>query len=980
VLCAVVIERLIEDHANNVDLSYAYYYFDFRDREKQNALNFISSLCGQLCHWLDPIPKEVVLLYQTCHRGMQRPVITRLLSLFKGLVMKLKEVFIVIDAIDECPKGSDREGLLQALTTIKGFRLSNLHIMVSSRMESDIDNRLRCLITSPTMSLTNPSVNSDISRYIQHFIDSEPKLCRWPQHIKNDIQYSLSEQSRGMFRWVFCQLDILKKCLSVRDIQTALRTLPKTLEETYARILETVPEEYHEKLHKALYWLVFSRRPMTMEEIAEAMVSGPDCSNNWDENSKLNDPRDVLEVLGSLVMVTSSAMQKSHPITTHNFVDSKEDGETSSPSECSSDESEHHKLHDTRGKKKQLHSNELSLMLRKGAEELVQIGEKTVQFDRPEYAFPQIVTLAHASVQDYLLSQRIRCSSVASFAVDTAIANSYIMRSCLAYLLQLSHLKLAGAYSPGSGPLKDYACTYWFAHGSGILKDPDAQIATLRLLVKDAAVQEWIDFPNQTIPRYAYEVVLFSKRLPLPYAANDMGYQIIMQTLSGHDPAEYHLRAWSRRWPYALRDDGPVGRIAIDRIEELDITPGDGKVLLYAAAASNNNQLLTLLLDRGCNPNAFFEPDATALHVAAHHGHIDCVRTILTFQAELNARNANLETPLFVSSENNHEEVVFALIRAGASIGDETIYHWNALYVAAIKGHLNTVQHLVDAGANINWKTDSGETALSGAAWHQHHRIVDFLLQRQALSEHSADQRAKVLHDLISCGHIYLLQKFLDYGAEINSPDANGDTPLHIAADDCSRIDVMRVLLARGADIFYKNKRGENALFTAVRASNMEAMGLLLAAGIDIDSINDSDETALELASDHGYAQTVQYLIDCGASAVNLNIIPFTRNQNTDMVRTLIERGANRQRIGYNYGRIALHWAADYGFMDLVQLLALDQSDVGYEDDDGKTPAYYAAIQGHTSVVEYLQSKGARLPADAIVSQELVNLRNWRPV
>lgn len=89
-----------------------------------------------------------------------------------------------------------------------------------------------------------------------------PKLRRWLANFKR-------------FRWVVCQIDILKKCISIGAIGTALDGL---LDETYGyeRIVQNIPEEYQEQLQIALKWLLCSESPLSIEEIAEAITWEPE--------------------------------------------------------------------------------------------------------------------------------------------------------------------------------------------------------------------------------------------------------------------------------------------------------------------------------------------------------------------------------------------------------------------------------------------------------------------------------------------------------------------------------------------------------------------------------------------------------------------------------------------------------------------------------------------------------------------------------
>ena len=79
------------------------------------------------------------------------------------------------------------------------------------------------------------------------------------------------------FRWVRCQLDTITKCQNLRSVKRALKTLPKDLNETYARILLKISEreETAEVAEKILRWLVGSMRPLGLLELEEAIMIEP---------------------------------------------------------------------------------------------------------------------------------------------------------------------------------------------------------------------------------------------------------------------------------------------------------------------------------------------------------------------------------------------------------------------------------------------------------------------------------------------------------------------------------------------------------------------------------------------------------------------------------------------------------------------------------------------------------------------------------
>ena len=102
------------------------------------------------------------------------------------------------------------------------------------------------------------------------------------------------------FRWVDCQLDALKKCLTVNAIRRALKDLPKTLDETYDRILQNIPDEYCKEAHCVLQLLCVSFQSLTINEVAEAIAIDSENEIYSPENC-LRDAQDILNICSSLV-------------------------------------------------------------------------------------------------------------------------------------------------------------------------------------------------------------------------------------------------------------------------------------------------------------------------------------------------------------------------------------------------------------------------------------------------------------------------------------------------------------------------------------------------------------------------------------------------------------------------------------------------------------------------------------------------------
>jgi hypothetical protein len=102
------------------------------------------------------------------------------------------------------------------------------------------------------------------------------------------------------FRWVSCQLDILGRLNSAADIRYSLTQLPKTLDETYERILANIPAESIKYAKRALHLLAFDLEITTLRSLAEAVIFD-EARCTFIEDDRLLDPKDILEICTCLI-------------------------------------------------------------------------------------------------------------------------------------------------------------------------------------------------------------------------------------------------------------------------------------------------------------------------------------------------------------------------------------------------------------------------------------------------------------------------------------------------------------------------------------------------------------------------------------------------------------------------------------------------------------------------------------------------------
>ncbi|KAI0290287.1 hypothetical protein BC826DRAFT_1187375 [Russula brevipes] len=278
ILCSTIIED-ISVMCRAGQASMCYFYFDFRDANKQRWNDLVPSLLTQLSAHSATRCDLLSRLYDDHDSGGQQPSDRVLARCLKEMLTVPDErpIYLIMDALDECPNissiPSPRERVLQLVKELVNLQLPNLHICVTSRPEIDIRDVLEPL-TSSLVSLHDQSgQKEDIVAYIRSMVysDSEPIMRRWKRRDKDCVIETLSERADGMFRWVFCQLEMLRHCLP-SSVRRTLDELPESLDETYSRVLREIKKPNRDHALRLLQCLVVAIRPLRVEELAEVLA------------------------------------------------------------------------------------------------------------------------------------------------------------------------------------------------------------------------------------------------------------------------------------------------------------------------------------------------------------------------------------------------------------------------------------------------------------------------------------------------------------------------------------------------------------------------------------------------------------------------------------------------------------------------------------------------------------------------------------
>ncbi|PVH67796.1 ankyrin, partial [Cadophora sp. DSE1049] len=464
------------------------------------------------------------------------------------------ETFIILDALDEC---KEREELLLLLKNLTSWGAGNLRVLATSRRERDIEEALEPLVSSE-ICLQSALVDNDIGTYLSERLQNDPKLKRWPANVRGEIKDTLMEGAQGMFRWVVCQLDVLRKCLKVDALRRALKSLPKTLDETYARILLSIDEDYSQDAFRILQWLIYSARPLRMEEMVEVIAIDTEQSQFNPEN-RLADPRDLLTICSSLVTTISVTAE----------------------------------------------------------------GNNGASIETTE------LRLAHFSVKEYLISDRIRNGLTFQYDIQSG-GEEEIAQSCLTYLLQFQRGVLTSG-NLNTFPLALYAAEHW-CHHFRATKDSYQASKLLMQLSQGDAFQNWIRLHNPDFPwkETNMEKNITSIASPLYYTSLEGLFEPVSLLLG----KEADVNAQGGRYGNALQ----------------------------AASAKGYEAIVALLLEKGADVNAQGGRYGNALQVASAEGHEAIVALLLEEGADVNAQGGRYSNALQAASTKGHEAIVALLL------------------------------------------------------------------------------------------------------------------------------------------------------------------------------------------------------------------------------------------------------------------------------------------------------------------------------
>ncbi|CEJ90686.1 hypothetical protein VHEMI06451 [[Torrubiella] hemipterigena] len=919
ILSSTVITHLQQnEHASKGLL---YFFFSFTDIEKQSSENAVRSLIHQLYRKREESRAILDSVFRACDNGGRQASQASLQEALYSMILQCGEVWIVLDALDECPARNTpiAHGLLPWIREMQTL-LPAIHLLVTSRPEQDIRKSIETWAgINRSISLQSELIADDINAFIHAQVG---RFDRWQNHrrVQLKIENELTKRADGMFRWVACQIDILKDCLMASDVEEALRTLPKSLDETYERILDRVRPEYKHHAIRLLQFLTYSERPLRLEEAVDLVAVQPTSCPAFDSTNRMPVPEEIALYCSTLVVLVYSTDRTTVELQLAHF-----------------------------SIKEYLQSERLDLKMASffdkttAATEIVSVCLSYLMTVDPTLSTSEIVQeyrFARFAAQFWSKFERIieestsavfnltkayyACQAIFNMGYriyppdspyqqvdgdegEQGVVSSLYYTSLVGLLQSVRMLLSNGANANSQGG--------YYGHSLGAASENGHEVIIKTLLDHGADIDALVGRRGNALAAASSRGDEAMVRTLLDYGANvnaqggkygnalgAASYKgseaVVRMLLDRGAQTNAHLGGVDGNPLYAAISNGSGTAVKSLLADVNSMSDIHGNALTTASILGHGT-IAQILLDHGADPNAPGSMYGNALSAASSNGHEAIVQMLLDHGAEVNG----YANALYAASSNGHKAIVQILLDHGADTNAQSSIYGSALLAASHVGDETIVQILLSHGADVNGRGGIFISALYTAAENGHTAIVDILLHAGANLTHIISYMNLLSDDLIeesttgiisddssdedsSEALIEVLTLLLSRGADPNKQDDFGRTPLFMAAGVTGDLDVLKMLLEHGALIDIRDYYECTPLMAAVRNGHADVVQFLLTRNdADINAVDVLGRSVSWWAARTANVQIIQSLHQC-----RLQIPEFTTSGNGDAVSTIVEK------------------------------------------------------------------------------------------
>ncbi|KAF5336202.1 hypothetical protein D9758_017778 [Tetrapyrgos nigripes] len=766
-----------------------YFYFDTRDHSKAKMTyrGILASL--MLDTGLQFNSAQLKSLYERYNSGRdQMPADAMKSTLLDLLKQGSSSIYIFMDAFDEC-KIQDQCLVADFIQQLLGLGI-NIHIFVSCRYPA---NHIGMNAGTYEISLNTEVVEGDIEIYIQQSLQSRELFVK----IREEVTEALLHGSHGQIRWVDCQIQYFHQLGSWRAIRKALKSLPKTLEETYEQALSAIKREHKDDAQAILKWLLFGYDELTMKML-------PEIFRIDFEQQSLDDPEPIQG--HELCNIISSTLVVVQQVTRYSYL-----------------------THPNNQQEDILQLGHPSVKEYIVSEEIKESSAKLFQINDQ---------LAHEFIAQCCLIYLVVCGSDGHIDWELFPLANYAVNRWTEHVRNLQQL---------GDPVKCLSLH--------LLTDTNTSCLTWMDLIpyfRGAAAGSALPFYYASMVNLPNMILLMIENgedvnaqggkygTALQAASLRVNVDIVKLLLeNGAD-----VNAQGGVFGTALQAASWEGNVDIVKLlleNGADVNAQGGVYgnALQAALFEGEVDIVKLLLENGADVNAQGGLYGNALQAASYRGEVDIVKLLLENGADVNAQGGEYGNALQAASSIGYVDIVKLLLENGADVNAQGGLYGNAFQAASCEGEVDIVKLLLENGADVNAQGGVYGNALQGASYNRRVDMVKLLLENGADVNAQGGVFGNALQGASFGGAVDIVKFLLENRAKVNVEGGKYGTALQAASiapidwdPRCDYVKLVEMLLDNGADINSRGGQYGSPIQAAAIRGTQEIYHLLIEKGV----------------------------------------------------------------------------------------------------------------------------------------------------
>jgi ankyrin repeat protein len=307
IIASSIIDYLREERENDPTIALAYVYLDYKERADLDLQPILALLLRQI---IRKVPTSLAKLHQLHLKKAKEDIknleLREIASLLKDTAKEYRKLYIVIDAFDESGSTKAQENLTEHLVSLQ-----------------ELDCQIKILITSRTRPSTAADFHNshilelqvyeaDMRSYLEYRMDFERKLHRQVDkdaNLRNKIVNVVVERCDGIFLLARLHMDSLSGIRTRADLEDDLANLPSGkdgLSQTYFEAMERIRSQDKRDVvlaERILAWLCFCARPLKVNELRYILTVNVEKTEEDLNENRLLPEEDILSLCGGLVLI-----------------------------------------------------------------------------------------------------------------------------------------------------------------------------------------------------------------------------------------------------------------------------------------------------------------------------------------------------------------------------------------------------------------------------------------------------------------------------------------------------------------------------------------------------------------------------------------------------------------------------------------------------------------------------------------------------